>query len=202
MNPTQSNPTVTFEYQDGVKVELVPAYRDYIGHTPDGLKTTVIGRGYWVPKENGWELADYDYEAEHVSAHNQITDGWFVPTIRMLKAVRREHFPEMIPYHLEVIASHVLPPIFETYSNQGWQLSSPAIITSFFRTAHPYLNAPLQMNGSNTPHISLDWQHQSKVTDMFGKIQQHCDSIWNLSSEAEQMKAWRTLFGEVFPASI
>jgi Second Messenger Oligonucleotide or Dinucleotide Synthetase domain len=36
MNPQQNQPTITFEYKDDVKVELVPAYLDMVGYSPDG----------------------------------------------------------------------------------------------------------------------------------------------------------------------
>jgi len=99
-------PTVTFNYADGTKAELVPAYRDYIGDTP------TRGRGYWIPKnQSDWALADYDYDADYISQKNKETAGYLVPTMKMLKAAKRNLFSEMKSYHLETISKHIILPI-------------------------------------------------------------------------------------------
>ena len=39
---------------------------------------------YWVPARQGkWELADYDFEAEQITAINDSTGGLLVPTVKM-----------------------------------------------------------------------------------------------------------------------
>ena len=76
-------PTVYMEYSDGTKVELVPAYRDFI-YKPKG-------RGYRIPKSfYEWASADYDFDAEYISRKNEETGGYLIPTIKMLKAVKTE----------------------------------------------------------------------------------------------------------------
>lgn len=45
MGPYTDAPTISFNYQDGVKVELVPAYRDWIGTHNDGQPCPPKGRG-------------------------------------------------------------------------------------------------------------------------------------------------------------
>jgi len=86
------NPTITFEYEDNVKVELVPAYIDQIGKTIDGTPTLPVGRGYWIPKNNRWVMADYDYDAEYITSANKNSDGYLIPTIKMLKGTKKIYF--------------------------------------------------------------------------------------------------------------
>ncbi len=94
-NPERDNPTVTFTYENGVKVELVPAYVDNIGKKSNGAEHTPKGRAYWVPSRTGWQLADYEYEAEEISKANAACNGMLIPIVKMLKAAKREHFPSM-----------------------------------------------------------------------------------------------------------
>jgi|SRR6185437_8908498 hypothetical protein len=106
MAPQQDHPVITFEYANDVKVELVPAYRDNVGASPSGIQHQPAGRGYWIPNSvGGWDFADYDYEAQYITEINRLTSGWFIPTVKMLKAIKREHFPSMKSFHLEVIAA-------------------------------------------------------------------------------------------------
>src|SRR3989344_4346861 len=96
MKPRQDQPTVTFEYKDGVKVELVPAYEDGITYS----------QGYWIPKDGRWELADYDYDAKYITQQNYLSDYWLIPTIKMLKAIKRNWFNEdVLSFHLLILAA-------------------------------------------------------------------------------------------------
>lgn len=92
MGPETDSPAITLEYADDVNLELVPAYRDHVGEAPDGTPTPPVDRGYWIPKNNRWAIADYDYDAEYVSEANAQGKCHLVPTIKMLKAAKREHF--------------------------------------------------------------------------------------------------------------
>lgn len=94
MDPGTDPPTVTLTAKDNVTVELVPAYIDMIGTDPAGKYLGTPGRGYWIPKDNQWKMADYDHEAEYISSQNQISGGYLIPTIKMLKAIRRGYFEE------------------------------------------------------------------------------------------------------------
>jgi hypothetical protein len=198
MGPQQDQPTVTFEYQNDVKVELVPGYIDMIGHSSNGTTHMPTGRGYWIPKDSAWELADYDYEASHVSALNQTSNGLLIPTVKMLKAIRRLHFPNLTGYHLEVIATHTLPTLFPIYQQRSIQPSFPGLITDFFNLAGNYLTQPLRMSGSNTPHLTLDPIQRVQTTRVFAQIREHCNTLAQMGTEAAQFDAWRTLFGDIF----
>lgn len=200
MNPTQDQPTVTFEYKDKVKVELVPAYLDMIGRSPEGLSHSPVGRAYWIPKDGRWVLADYDHDANYVSATNQALGGWLVPTIKMLKAARRIHFPDLGTFHLETIAADLIPAIIQYNNTNGIVTTYPGLIKDFFTYSHNHLNQPMKIPGSHTPHVSVEEFHKPAVAQKFKDIQEHCESIVATQSETAQKAAWRILFGEPFPS--
>lgn len=202
MDPQADQPTITIEHSNNIKIELVPAYRDMVGSSPDGVPHSPIGRGYWVAKDGVWQLADYDYDSDHVTEHNKNTNGWFVPTIKMLKSIRRLYFPKMKSYHLEVIATYTLPSLVNTYKAQNVKFGYADLIAGFFATAPSYLAIPLRMQGSNGPRLALEATELPAVKETFLNIQQHCNTIYQMSSVGQQMKAWKLLFGEPFPSTI
>lgn len=202
MNPQTDSPTVSFEYDNGVKVELVAAYRDNIGHSPNGIPHSPKGRGYWVVNRyGGWELADYDHEADYVSTQNNLADGLLVPTIKMLKAIKREYFSDMKSFHLEILASQIIPSMVYRRKIQGLPVSYPYLIADFFNQAPIFLSQPAKIPDSLSPRVSLSSIENPKVLNMMTAIQGHCNGIFNLSSETAQKAAWRELFGDLFPTS-
>ncbi len=196
MAPQIDHPTITFEYEDGVKVELVPAYTDEIGHSPNGVSHIPVGRGYWVPKNGTWELADYDHDADVVTAYNKNVGGLLVPTIKMLKAIRRNLFPEMIsPFHLEVIATHTITNLIKN----GVASSYPDLIEWFFTVASVLVDKPIKLVGSNSPALELDQNQKTILPAYFKTLAEHCKSARGLTSESARAAKWAALFGEPFP---
>ncbi len=200
MNPRQDQPTVSFEYHDDTKVELVPAYLDQIGASPNGVRHTPVGRAYWVPKNGGWVLSDYDHEADHITAQNAATDGLLVPTIKMLKAIKRKHFPDMKSFHLEVAAAQLIPALVAVNRQYNIRSSFDSLIIDFFNHAPTFLNDPVKIPGSNSPHCDFDGMTKATVMARLDGIKSHCNNIRSMTSDTAKMKAWRELFGEVFPA--
>lgn len=202
MNPQQDAPTVSFEYHDDVKVELVPAYIDKIGSSPSGTTHSPAGRAYWIVKDGGWVLADYDHEASHISLMNQSADSHLIPTIKMLKAARREHFPLLKPFHLEIVAAALIPAIIAVRKQQGAEISYPVLVTEFFNYAGGYLANPAKIPGSHSPHISMDEATKTTVLNNIEAVKNYCVAIGNLPNDSQKMDAWRILFGEAFPAQV
>ena len=202
MNPQQDQPTVSFKYQDNTKVELVPAYLDQIGSSPDGTPHSPKGRAYWIPKDGRWVLADYDYDADHVTRHNKLTDGWLIPTIKMLKTAKREYFPLLDSFHLEIIAAHIIPAVVVWYKQNNVSISFPTLITDFFNHAGSYLENPIKIPNSHSPHCSLDTATKIAVSKTLEQIKDHCNSIEKLGNDTTKLKAWRSLFGDAFPSQI
>lgn len=195
LNPQKDQPTVVFEYKDGIKVELVPAYLDQIGYSPDGKLHTPIGRGYWVAKNGRWELADYDHEADYISKQNKICGGWLIPTIKMLKAIKREHFPIMKSFHLEVIASLILPL---SILLRRRPFSYPQLIADFFTYAPLYLGNPVKIPDSNSPRVGLEPFGSFSLYKPFKGLKEISTNM-HLVNETDQLKYWRVIFGEIFP---
>jgi len=194
MDPSKDYPTVYIEYSDGTKVELVPAYKDFI-YAPKG-------RGYRIPKSYlEWAPADYDYDAEYISKKNKETDGYLIPTIKMLKAAKRNLFPEMKSYHLEVLAVHVIPSIVSSLKNNGYQISYPFLIYSFFLTAKDETIKSAVILGSKSPNADeyLDFNTKYRLFEIFKKISKCCESLIKLNGR-DAIEGWKELFGEPFPA--
>lgn len=200
MNPAVDQPTVFFEYSDGTKVEIVPAYLDKIGYSSSGAIHTPTGRSYWVPKNGQWILADYDHEANHITEQNKLTNGWLIPTIKMLKAIKREHLDEMLSFHLEILAAMIIPNAYSIRKQQGLKINYPTLISDFFGSAQRLITSPVRMPGSNSPTVELKLLHQPKISQAVNNIKLYIDKINSEASETARIASWRTLFGEVFPA--
>jgi len=192
MDPSKDYPTVYIEYSDGIKVELVPAYKDFI-YEPKG-------RGYRIPKSYyEWTSADYDYDAEYISKRNKETNGYLIPLIKMLKAVKRNLFPEMKSYHLEALAVNVIPAIVSYWKNKRYSISFPFLVYSFFCIAKDDILKSVKVPGSKSPNADTYSIDKNRLAEIFGKICNYCDSLINLDGK-EGIEGWRTLFGEPFPA--
>jgi hypothetical protein len=198
MGPAVDAPTVQFEYRDDVKVELVPAYRDYVGMSPEGVRHQPVGRGYWIPKNGRWELADYDHDAECVTAANAQADGWFIPAVKMLKALRRLYLDRLPSFQVEVLAVHYLPRVIAALV-AARVLSYPHIITGFFNAVDAAATGPLRMPGSNSAPVVLTPAEAGPVATSVGELRRYCSSVLTLAPQ-DQHDAWRRLFGDEFPA--
>jgi len=201
MGPETDSPTIIINYADNTKVELVPAYIDNIGQYADGTPALPKGRGYWIPKRNRWILADYDYDAEYISKKNEETDGYLIPTIKMLKAMKRNLFPIMNSYHLEVIAVNVIPRIVSHLKNNKYQISYPLLIYSFFLIAKDKITESAAIPGSKSPNADeyLDFNTKYRLSEIFKKISKCCEFLIKLNGR-DAIEGWRKLFGEPFPA--
>lgn len=199
MSPRIDEPTVTFEYKKGeVKVELVPAYVDKIGHYPDGKTPTVVGRGYWIPKSGRWELADYDHEAEHITKMNETSEGYLIPAIKMLKAIKRKFFPDMPSFHLEILASQIIPATVVWWKRNSYQADYPTLITNFFSIAKDKLQLPVKMEGSCSPYISLDFLKQQQIIQSFNNLNNYLAWLVN-QTDNKKIEGWREIFGDLIP---
>lgn len=201
MSPTVSSPTVEFEYRDGVKVQLVPAYLDNIGHSPDGTVHQPVGRAFWVPKEGGgWKLADYDHDADYITSQNTLSGGWLIPIVKMLKVLRREYFPKMSPYYLEILAAQYIPRITKIYNDMRIPLTFNSLIADFFKVVDGRAGESAKIPGSHTPAIVLSSIDAEEVNKMLKSIQRYCETANKFTTEGDKKKSWRELFGDPFPS--
>lgn len=200
MGPQQDHPTVTFEYANDVKVELVPAYRDRIGHSPDGTVHTPNGRGYWIPNSSGgWDLADYDYDAEYISTTNAQTGGLLVPVIKMMKAVKRKHFASLKSFPLEIIAVQLVPNIIAECRRANIAITYPTLVAWFIHNMGSHLNTLLRIPGSNTKPVYIEPSIQTEVVSALNKINGHSTQALIVNTDADKHALWREIFGEILP---
>lgn len=199
MSPQSDHPVVRFEYQDGVKVELIPAYIDNIGHSASGLIHAPAGRAFWIPKAHGWELADYDYDAEQLTAQNTVSKEMLVPVIKMLKSLKRLYFPTLGSYHLEVICYHVIPSLIQRGTIFKPNYFYDDIITDFFLEASKYLGTSSKIASSHTPAISLAGLDLISVQAIFLKLHVYCQAIASATDDQVKLEMWKKLFANLIP---
>lgn len=201
-DPQKDAPTVSLTFDSGPKVELVPAYLDMIGHSADGTVHSPKGRAYWIPKNGVWELADYDHEAAYLSAQNIASKYWLVPVLKMLKAIKRIHFPEFDSFPMEIIAAHVIPIAVSMREMTNQEIFYPELISDFFRFGKDHLSNPLKVPGSNSPAVVHHLPISTALVGKFNQILNHIGRISSFTTQNERITAWRALFGDVFPVTI
>ncbi|SYZ71946.1 hypothetical protein TRIP_C20061 [Candidatus Zixiibacteriota bacterium] len=199
-SPYADAPTICFHYEDDVKVELVPAYCDNIAMAPDGTPCPPKGRGYWIPSSEGtWKHADYDHDAEQITEMNKVTSGWLVPTIKMLKALKRQFFPNMSSFQLEVLAYHSVPAILLADLRAGRGFSYPSLISGFFAFAVSQLCQPLRLKDSNSPAATVSQEHIPNTQHAILVLSKYTSSLLTASTEREQIAGWKELYGDLLP---
>lgn len=201
MSSQQAPPTIVMTYADKTAVEFVPAYIDRIGASPNGTTHTPVGRAYWVPKNNSWELADYDYEADYISNRNDAADGWLIPAIKMIKAIRRIYFPSMKSFHLDILATAIVPPLVQVNNQYGRTISYPELLADFFGYAPEWLLSSTKIPGSHSPAIPVIQADLNALAEIFRKIKQYIDSLDVMPQESKKVEGWKVLFGDPFPST-
>jgi hypothetical protein len=197
IGPETDSPVIILEYEDETVVELVPAYKDLIGLYPDGRTFQPVGRSYWIPQNGKWVLADYDYDAEYISKLNSACDNFLIPSIKLLKAIKRGLFPEMKSYHLEVLASAIIPQIVNQIKIQSVPLYFQFIISTFF-----YLSKNQVLYRSIIPYsnsLNADYymtqELRKSIADVFNKIDVYLNDVAHVTEESA-LKYWETVMGD------
>ena len=201
-NPIQDAPTVTLTYDDGIQIQLVPALIDMAGHDQWGNQLGSIGRGYWVVKNGTWQMADYDHEAEYITEQNELSFGYLVPVIKMLKAVKRIYFPELESFPLEIIAANIITLSVLIKKTNNTPIHYRDLVLEFFEQAPIQFLSPIKIPNSKSAPIILDAVTIASLTNKFNKIASHIRVINTISAETKSAEAWRLLFGEHFPLTL
>jgi hypothetical protein len=201
-NPEQDHPTVTFAYENGVTIELVPAYVDNIGAMPNnGYEYTPKGRAFWVPSRTGWQIADYEYEASEITKANAACNGKLIPVIKMLKAAKREHFPTMKSFHLEVIAMNVVAGTIKEIEDRGLTATYPLIVAYvLFRLRH-YVVRTWGIPGSLSPQFQIDAAAQAEFNGKADWIEAQMNAAVDAKTDREKHNVWKAIFNDWMPLS-
>jgi Second Messenger Oligonucleotide or Dinucleotide Synthetase domain len=202
MDPAVDPPTVTLTSSDNIEVQLVPAFIDMIGADPAGNILGERGRGYWVAKNGTWTIADYDHEAEWISAQNRASNGMLIPTIKMLKVIKRVYFPILDSFPLEILAAKIIPATVLFNQQFGGATNYQNLLYTFFELAPRELPTPIRVPGSKSAPIILNPLVVHTLTSQFGEIARYIRTISELSAEAQRAQGWRTLCGEFFPSRL
>lgn len=201
-NPVQNAPTVSLTYDDNVEIQLVPALVDMAGHDQWGNQLGSIGRGYWVVKNGTWQMADYDHEAEYIQKQNEISLGYLVPIIKMLKAVKRKYFPDLESFPLEIIAADIIPWSVLAKKAENTPVHYRDLVLEFFEQAPFHFSSPIKVPDSKSAPIILSTTTVASLTEQFGKIAGHIRATNAISAQNKTVEAWQLLFGEHFPVTL
>lgn len=199
MNPELDHPTVTFSYANDVKVEIVPAFVDRIGASADGTRHEPVGRAYWVPARDRWELADYDFERDAITAANKACGGWLVPVVKMVKAAKREHFPSMKSWHLEVIVSRLLPGILAELERKQIAASYPLLVASLLYWLQDNLDGERGISGSLSPKFTISQEARSEIMSGDQWLRRTVGAAHRAERDADKHELWKLIFKDVLP---
>ncbi len=197
MGAHEDAPTIVIPYTDGVKVEVVPAYRDRVpGRVP-------VGRAYWIPRGGRWVLADYDHDAKYISDMNTASGNRLIPVIKMLRAWRRHRVGSLLrPYHLEVLAASSVPFVVSYYQGRQMIPSWPRIISGFFACAVAAAHQPASIPASlsEPPDYYLHPASRGVLANEMQAMTDWTSRALN-AEDATAIGMWREVFGPPFPAA-
>ncbi len=196
-NPDIDSPTVTIEYENDVKIELVPAWLDNIGKGPNGgPEHTPKGRAYWVPSRTGWQLADYDYEAAYITQTNADCGGCLIPTVKMLKAAKREHFALMKSYHLEVITAQLLPGIIARAKDRNMAVTYPVLVAEMLYQLREQIDKSWSVPGSLSPALTIDASARAQFLGIADWLENQVKTAFFAATDEEKHRVWKGIFRE------
>lgn len=203
MGPRQDRPAISFAYESNVYVELVPAYKDQIGKKHDGTLITK-NISYWIPKQGGWQLADYDQESAYCSLINQQYGGRIIPTIKILKAIKRErlNFTNFDSFHLEMLAIKILPGIILARQIFRQEINYPILIEQFFLALPAHTSGELLIPGSHADAQVLTPVVQVLLNLESSKITREIAKTRMVTNIGDRISIWRGIIGDVFPTVI
>lgn len=201
--PVQESPTITFTYADSVSVELVPAYKDNVGTSPDGSALYPKGRGYWIPYHGKWTYADYDYEQQLITNKNVETGGVLIPAMKMIKAIKRRHFRYLSSFYLDIMATEYVPIIISVLSDYDLPKGYPDILRKFFGVDGVRLFGCNTLSGSLSPPVTCPPFEESVIARKMQEIGERIESLYYTTSEARLIEGWQDVFGaELFPRKV
>lgn len=127
---------VTVRYEDGMELQLLPAFR-----TEDGLKVPS-----W--RRDGWSNISPQKFQSALTARNEECGGKLVPTIKLAKAViaRLPESQRLTGYHIESLA-------IEAFRNYSGPKTAAAMLPVFFEKARELVTAPMRDRTGQSVHV-------------------------------------------------
>lgn len=201
MAPKQDSPVVVLEYADDFKIELVPAFIDKTGLRNHPSSTTDC---YIVPGADGnWPAADYDYDAEFITAANKRSDGQLVPMIKLLKNYFRAVNMKMKPFKIEIMAAQTIPGLVAEWTAKNFTWGYQHLTAAFLSEASSLISQDAQIPGSYSPAIKANLG-LNEVLTWPSFLKGRSEEAWRLcglKDDPAALAGWRKFFGDSFPAA-
>jgi len=106
----------------------------------------------------------------------------------------------MTSYHLEALATTIIPNVIEYFKAQKWEISYQYLIYMFFWLCKDEVLQSIKISGSKSPYADgyMTSLKKQELSNLFGKIAEYCKNIVN---DTNAVEAWRKLFGPPFPTA-
>lgn len=192
LEPKIDHPVVTLSYANEFFMELIPCFRNRI--PPHALREPA---SYFVANSSGhWEIADYDFDSQYITAANKKTGGKLVPAIKLMKRLCRNKNIAVKSFHIEMLCALLLEPFGEELGNWEWQ----QVLVYFLTNAPVLLDYDLVLPGSMTPAFKSPNPYiaQSQMRAV-GKT---LEALNQLPDGSNKFSRFQEFFGAPFPASL
>jgi hypothetical protein len=195
MPQREDHPTVRIEYSDRMAIEFIPAYEDHTGqhsHGPTGPNSYIVASSpySWVP-------ADYDYDAQLISALNTMTEGKLVPTIKLVKTYFRNSIVPLKSFHTEILVANVVPGIVAEWKGKGYRFGYQHLLAGFLSRVSSAITASAVLQGSFSPPVDSGLS-AATLSALGTFLAARAENAWRLC-QAKTISGWHEFFGEPFP---
>jgi hypothetical protein len=141
----------------------------------------------------------------HVSRTFPYINEELVPFIKVAKAYLRNKGVPLKSFHIEVLASLIIPLGLKEWHSQGYTWGYGHMLAYFLHEASKYLNKPVRIPGSFSDDVSHNLSEEKGLQwGIWMNIQ--ASEAWKIcelrkQSESQAVAAWYRFFGSPFPAS-
>jgi len=200
MPQQQEHPVIRLEYADRMAIELIPVYEDYSGQHPHpaGLPACyIVGTSF-----GSWRPADYDFDAQTISALNLTSRNKLVPTIKLVKAYFRSASVPLKSFHTEILVANIIPATITAWETKGYSYGYHHLLASFLTQASKVIATPASLFGSYSPPVNSDLS-QTTLVSVGTFLASRAEVAWRLSADnfvGNALAGWREFFGDIFPA--
>ena len=199
MEPTADAPVVVLEYADAFKMEVAVGFVDLTGTYPRPNGPPC----YLVAAKTGWIPADYDYDANYISAVNrEFTNETLVPLIKLAKRTFRSWRVPVGSFHTELLVATIMGREIASWIAQGKRWGYQEALSYFLANAHRALGGPVRLPGSFSPAVDsgLSTSELANIGTFLQARANEALTICQRNDPARAINEWRSLLGEPFPA--
>ena len=164
---------VTVEFSDGLKVQVLPAFRDREGYQiPD-------------PDGKGWISTYPKHFAQELTSVNQEQSGRVVPAIKLIKSICDANNIEVSSYHVSNLALNA----FKGYLGDK---TYPKMLQHFFNKAKTLCTKPTSDPSGQTKYIDGDLSKTDRIR--MAKVFAQVEAKVNEAMESTSLNRWKDLF--------